>query len=116
LIAQQTAIRLHIDHCQAVIGILEKEPSHCDARAKNASAADGGGKNDFGHENEDASVAMLRGFARAHLDIKQMLLFALTWIRDALVAGPFASGAARSHFPLLLRARDNSIIRKHRSS
>ena len=30
---------------------------------------------------------MLRGFARPHLDIKQMLLFALTRIRDALVAG-----------------------------
>ncbi|HXE42235.1 MAG TPA: hypothetical protein VN516_04340, partial [Candidatus Baltobacteraceae bacterium] len=60
LIAQQTAIRLHIDHHQAVIRILEKEPSHCHARAKNASAADGGGKNDFGHENQHASVAMLR--------------------------------------------------------
>jgi hypothetical protein len=94
LIAQQTAIRLHIDHRQAVIRILEKEPSHCHARAKNASATNGSGEKDFGNEDQDASVAMLRGFACAHLNIKQMLLFALTRIGDALVAGPFASGAA----------------------
>src|ERR1044071_1975675 len=94
LIAQQTAVRLHIDHHQAVIRILEKEPSHCHARAENASTTDGGGKNDFRDEDQNASAAVLRGFARTHLNIKEMLLFALTRIGDALVAGPFTSGTA----------------------
>src|SRR5207245_4888086 len=111
-----TAIRLNINHRQAVIRILEKEPSHCHARAKNTSAADSRGQSDSGNENQDPPVAMLRGFTRAHFDIKQMLLFTLARVRDALVAGPFASGAAQTHFPGPLRARANSIISRHRSS
>src|SRR5216117_2476313 len=58
---------------------------------------------------------MLRGLARAHFHIQQMLLFALARVGNALIARPFAGGT-QSHFAPFRRARDNSIMRRQSSS
>src|SRR5205085_6856946 len=68
------------------------------------------------NENQHPPIAMLRGLARAHFHIQQMLLFALARVGNALIAGPFAGGTAQSHFAPSRRARDSSIMRRQSSS
>src|SRR6184192_2591223 len=94
LIALQRAIRLHIDHGQAIVRIFEKEPAHPNPRTEIDSGADRSRQRDFRNENEHSPVAILRGLARSHLYVQQMLLFALARIGNALIAGPFAGGTA----------------------
>jgi hypothetical protein len=94
LIALQRAIRLHIDHGQAIVRIFEKEPAHPHPRTEIDSCADRSRQRDFRNENEYSPVAILRGLARSHLYVQQMLLFALARIGNALIAGPFAGGTA----------------------
>ena len=93
-----------------IIRIFEKE-----APGPRARRVDAGDKreheHDLGEEDEDAAVAMMRGAARAHLDIEQMLLLALARIGDAPVAGRAADSVSLS-FSCAGRARsESSMIR-----
>ena len=105
LLALQGAVGLHGDLAQLVIGVFEEQPFRGVLHSEVAAGHERENEHYLRKEHEDAAVAVLRGFARTHFHIEQMLLLALSRIGNALIARR-GSSWARFHFAWSRRARE----------
>ena len=85
LIALKCAIRLHFNLLKLIILVFEEEAFRREFPAEKDANRYDDDQEHFGNGDQNLAVAMLRRLMRSHVDIEQMLLAALSSIRDPFV-------------------------------